>query len=144
MLKIYLATSWKNKYYEDLLVELRGKGHEVYDFRHEGFSWDVIDTNWRHWTPQQYVDALEFDQHVEDGFQRDLNAIHWCNLLIMLMPCGLSAGLELGYAAALGKMTAVMVMPEFSADLMIKVAGEIFFDKKHLMDWVTKESKWFP
>lgn len=142
-MKIYLATSWKNQYYTDLLKELRDAGHEVYDFRHEGFSWDKIDSNWRNWTPQQYVDHLDLSEDVEDGFQRDLNAIHWCNLLIMLMPCGLSAGLELGYAAALGKMTAVLVMPEFSADLMIKVAGCIFDNKEDLMNWLGRENKWF-
>lgn len=138
-----MATSWRNEYYQDILKALRDAGHEVYDFRDEGFSWDDVDTNWRNWTPNQYVTKLEFPR-TEDGFQRDLNAIYWCNTLIMLMPCGLSAGIELGLAAGLGKPTAVLVTPTYGeADLMIKVAGKVFDSKETLLEWLAEENRWF-
>lgn len=33
MAKIYVASSWRNKYYSEVVDTLRAAGHEVYDFR---------------------------------------------------------------------------------------------------------------
>lgn len=47
-LKIYLASSWRNKHYETVLQVLRFQGYETYDFKHpedqslSGFSWENI------------------------------------------------------------------------------------------------------
>ena len=47
-LAIYLASSWRNTYYPDVLAALRAAGHDVYDFRNpgdgtDGFKWSKID-----------------------------------------------------------------------------------------------------
>lgn len=44
MAKIYVASSWRNQYYSDVVNRLREAGHEVYDFRNPpqgtgGFHW---------------------------------------------------------------------------------------------------------
>ena len=31
--KIYVASSWRNEYYPEVVRQLREAGHEVYDFR---------------------------------------------------------------------------------------------------------------
>ena len=31
--KIYVASSWRNEYYPEVVAKLREAGHEVYDFR---------------------------------------------------------------------------------------------------------------
>ena len=31
--KIYVASSWRNEYYPEVVEKLREAGHEVYDFR---------------------------------------------------------------------------------------------------------------
>ena len=31
--KIYVASSWRNGYYPDVVTKLRGAGHDVYGFR---------------------------------------------------------------------------------------------------------------
>ena len=47
-LKIYLASSWRNKHYETVLQVLRFQGYETYDFKHpedqslSGFSWENL------------------------------------------------------------------------------------------------------
>ena len=49
MAKIYVASSWRNSYQQDVVSFLRSEGHEVYDFTHPngemsyGFSWSSID-----------------------------------------------------------------------------------------------------
>ncbi len=64
MAKIYVASSWRNSYQQDVVSFLRNEGHEVYDFTHPnsdmnyGFSWSNIDPNWKNWTTQQYREAL--------------------------------------------------------------------------------------
>lgn len=47
MAKIYIASSWRNSYQQDVVSFLRNKGHEVYDFRNPphgngGFQWSDI------------------------------------------------------------------------------------------------------
>ena len=60
MAKIYVASSWRNSYQQDVVSFLRSEGHEVYDFTHPngdmsyGFSWSSIDPNWKNWSTQQY------------------------------------------------------------------------------------------
>ncbi len=56
MAKIYVASSWRNSYQQDVVSFLRSEGHEVYDFTHPngdmsyGFSWSSIDPNWKNWS----------------------------------------------------------------------------------------------
>lgn len=47
MAKIYVASSWRNPYFADVVSCLRAAGHEVYDFRNpphggHGFKWAEI------------------------------------------------------------------------------------------------------
>ena len=34
MAKIYVASSWRNSYQQDVVSFLRNEGHEVYDYTH--------------------------------------------------------------------------------------------------------------
>ena len=57
--KIYVASSWRNEYYPDVVVKLREAGHDVYDFRNPpsgdpGFKWSSVSEDYMEWTPQQY------------------------------------------------------------------------------------------
>ena len=50
MARIYVASSWRNQYYPEVVEALRAAGHEVYDFRNPphggaGFHWTDIDEN---------------------------------------------------------------------------------------------------
>lgn len=63
MAKIYVASSWRNSYQQDVVSFLRNKGHEVYDFRNPPHAMVVfnglnIDPNWQQWTTEQYREAL--------------------------------------------------------------------------------------
>ena len=57
--KIYVASSWRNVYYSDVVEKLREAGHEVYDFRNPpsgdpGFKWSSVSEDYMEWTPEQY------------------------------------------------------------------------------------------
>lgn len=48
--KIYVASSWRNTFYPEVVARLREAGHDVYDFRNPpsgdpGFKWPQQGTN---------------------------------------------------------------------------------------------------
>jgi hypothetical protein len=134
-LKIYVASSWRNEFQQDVVAKLRALGHEVYDFRgggdgwsaaegEGGFSWSSIDPNWKNWTAEEYIKALSHPLATE-GFNRDMNALRRCDACIFVMPCGPSASMEMGWAAGAGKLTAAYCPAIREPDLMLKMAGHI-------------------
>ena len=55
MAKIYVASSWRNQYFPEVVKKLREYGHEVYDFRnpphdHGAFMWKNVDPDFEKWT----------------------------------------------------------------------------------------------
>ena len=139
-MKIYVATSWRNEFQPFVCAQLREDGHKVYDFRHpepgnDGFSWKAIDGGWQSWTVPQYLDALKHPV-AEHGFVLDMNALRAADVCIMVMPCGMSASLELGFAVGARKPSAVYVPGLREPDLMVKMADFVTDDIVALLNWV--------
>jgi nucleoside 2-deoxyribosyltransferase len=112
-MKIYVASSWRNKKVGDVVSALRRHGHEVYDFREDdedgaAFNWSDIDPEWQKWTPDEFVKNLGHPR-ADAGFKRDFEALKTCDAVVLVMPCGRSAHLELGYAVGAGKRTAILL-----------------------------------
>jgi hypothetical protein len=111
-MKIYVASSWRNPWQPEVVKFLRSARHEVYDFRNpgpgeKGFAWSEIDPDWRDWTPESYRRAL-YTPVADRGFGLDMNALEACEACVLVLPCGNSAHLELGYAVGAKKKTAVL------------------------------------
>ena len=73
MARIYVASSWRNKYQPEVVAALRAAGHEVYDFRNPkdnpgGFLWYDVDENWQNWEPEEYIKNLTHPV-AEKGFK---------------------------------------------------------------------------
>jgi hypothetical protein len=140
MSKVYVASSWRNPYYDDLVETLRRHGHSVHDWRRSGadgngFKWEQLDQEWPSWTPQLFVEALT-DPIAEAAFYSDRDGIDLADTVIMLAPAGVSAALELGYAAGKGKRTFVLLSPlpaDLRADLMLSLADRICVSKGELL-----------
>ena len=150
--RIYLATSWRNEHQPRILALLREAGHEVYDFRHpqvvrwtapprhrlgkaasSGFSWDEVDPDWREWTPEGYVAGLQHPR-AREGFRLDFDAMGWCDICVVLMPCGPSAALEAGWCKGSGRGLIVHVAGMREPDLMYLVADQFTLTDKALLD----------
>lgn len=105
-MKIYVASSWRNTLQPSVVSMLRVFGHEVYDFRHpatdrNGFAWrDCGSMN--AYTVSGYLQAIQ-SQRAQEGFALDKQALDWCDVCVMVLPCGRSAHLEAGYACGQGK-----------------------------------------
>lgn len=129
--RIYVASSWRNAYQPAAVSMLRDWGHEVYDFRHpffglsRGFSWAEIDPDWQQWQPADYRDNLLHHPIAALGFQSDFRAMQWADTCVLVMPCGRSAHLELGWCAGAGKHTIVHIPEACEPELMNLLANEI-------------------
>ena len=127
-MKIYVASSWRNPYQQDVVKELRNAGHEVYDFRNpkegdKGFHWSEIDPNWKQWSPEKYRDCLNHPI-AELGFKSDYDAMEWADVFVGVQPFGRSASLEMGWAAGNGKET-ILLLENGEPELMVKMLDHI-------------------
>ena len=127
-MKIYVASSWRNKYQPGVVSFLRNLEHEVYDFRNpkegnNGFHWSEIYSKWEEWTTQQYIEGLK-SPLAEESFENDITNLNTCNACVLVLPCGKSSHLELGYAIGQDKRT-VIYAPEkhTTPELMYKMTS---------------------
>lgn len=130
-MKVYVASSWRNLYQQDVVHALGKAAHEVYDFRNpregdNGFAWSDIDSDWLLWTPAQYRDRLTHPV-VEAGFKSDMDALRWCDAVVAVQPFGRSASLELGWAVGAGKQT-ILLLDDGEPELMVKMCDHICLD----------------
>lgn len=135
--KIYVASSWRNEAFPDVVPALRRAGHEVYDFRNPrkgsgGFSWDDIDPKWKQWTLEQYRDALDHPL-AKRGFGSDYAAMKWADTFVLVLPCGRSAHLELGWAVGQGKHT-VILLDKMEPELMAKMVDHLCTSIEEVLD----------
>ena len=130
MPKIYVASSWRNTFQAGVVRALREDGHEVYDFMDsEGFHWTEVDGGWQDW-PNDIPKYLKGLQHpcAERGFNRDMKALRECDVCVYVMPCGVSASWEAGWAKGSGKPVYVYVPGLREPDLMVKIADLVTDD----------------
>jgi len=133
-MNIYVASSWRNQYQPEVVRLLRDEGFEVFDFRHNDaiFHWREIDPFWKFWTHEQCEIMLTQDEP-EKAFAADFGALQKADAAVMVMPCGRSAHLELGWLVGHGIPTAVYYEHDVPCDpeLMIKMTD---FRSTNIMD----------
>lgn len=122
---IYVASSWRNEYFPEVVSRLREAGHEVYDFRHPpsgdpGFKWGSIDENYMEWGPQEYREQLQHPRAVRQ-FANDIEAMTACDTCVLLLPCGRSAHTEAGWFAGSGKKVLALIPTRQEPELMYKL-----------------------
>lgn len=123
--RIYVASSWRNAYYPEVVKRLREYGHEVYDFRisqqgGHGFHWTDIDPNCADCTFAQYSQGLTHPA-AEKQFANDVEALEWANTCVLVLSCGRSAHMEAGWCKGRGMKTIVYVLKMEEPELMYKL-----------------------
>lgn len=138
MSRIYVASSWRNAMQPTVVRELEAAGHEVYDFRNPpggtGFAWSEIDPEWQAWSADDYVRLLDHPRAVE-GFDSDFDAMKWADTFVLVLPCGRSAHLELGWAAGAGKRTCILTRDGEEPELMAKMCDRIATSLDEVIEW---------
>lgn len=146
---IYLASSWRNERQPAVLSALREWGHTVYDFRNPGpdnagFSWKQLGAD----APEKIENATQLRIALDHpvarrGFSSDYEAMIAASVCVLLLPCGRSAHLELGWCIGMGKRCVVLaeVLPEPELMYLLCQPGasadkSIVRDLGELRDWL--------
>lgn len=122
-MKLYIASSWRNEYYPEVVSKLREAGFDVYDFRNPpsgegGFKWSYIDENYMDWTPEQYREQLNSNPLALRQLLNDMQALKECDACVLVLPCGRSAHTEAGWFCGAGKNVVVYIPCKQEPELM--------------------------
>lgn len=138
MARIYLASSWRNIAQQDCVRFLREAGHQVYDFKNPpnstGFKWSDIGLDAKNCTAEEYRNALYTHPRAAQGFNADFAAMRWADTCVLLLPCGRSAHLELGWMAGAGKRTFILTRNGEEPELMALLADHICINVHELLE----------
>lgn len=134
---IYVASSWRNEYFPSVVNLLREAGYEVYDFRNppsggNGFRWSEIDANYMEWSPAEYRQQLDHPKAVRQ-FANDEQAMHSCDVCVLLLPCGRSAHTEAGWFAGMGRKVIVYIPVRQEPELMYKLFDSVCCTPEELL-----------
>ncbi|MBO7471460.1 MAG: hypothetical protein J6T78_06305 [Bacteroidaceae bacterium] len=135
--KIYVASSWRNTFYNEVVCKLREVGHKVYDFRNPpsgdaGFKWSCVSPDFMEWTPQQYRNMLQHPKAIRQ-FQNDIEAMESCDTCVIVLPCGRSAHTEAGWFAGKGKKTVAYIPEKQEPELMYKLFDAVCCSMEELI-----------
>ena len=138
-MKIYVASSWRNEYYPEVVRALREAGYDIYDFRNPpsgegGFKWSYIDENYMDWTPEQYREQLENNPLALKQLKNDIEAMKGCDTCVLVLPCGRSAHTEAGWFAGAGRKVLVYIPCKQEPELMYKLFDGVCCNIEELID----------
>lgn len=133
MVKLYVASSWKNDAYTVLVEGLRAEGHEVLDWRVNGFAWqEVSSTPIDRVSPQEYRDKILLAPRANEAFHNDFDKMVAADACVLLLPCGRSAHIEAGWFWGAKKPLHIFIPKFDTAELMYKGATSITFNTAEL------------
>ena len=135
MIRVYLIGSLRNRERVQSVAEaVRGKGYEVFD------DWlapgPEADDQWKEYEEARgrtYEEALE-GWAARQVFSFDHYHIRRSNIGILVLPCGKSGHMELGYMLGLGKQAYVLMDQPDRWDVMYKFATRVFFSQDALLE----------
>lgn len=152
---IYVASSWRNEIQPtvvSMLAEMPGV-MDVYDFKNPpggtGFSWkqvqekpnaefaaDPAPPKGSDWEPvETYLEMVTHPIALK-GFRSDFDAMLQADTFVMVLPCGKSAHLELGWATGAGKQTVVLLEDPVEPELMYHCADSMVTSLEELHAWM--------
>lgn len=134
MTRIYLMGSMKNANVSKYAIELRKRGYEVFD------DWmspgPDADDHWQEYERQRgrtYMQAL-YGHHATTVFEFDKAHLDMCDIGILIMPCGKSGHMELGYLIGSGKQAYVLFDEEPARyDIMYRFATGVAMNLEELI-----------
>lgn len=134
-MKVYVASSWRNERQPAVVAALRAAGHEVYDFKHpspgdDGFHWSEVIPGRTRGPSSEPVTAEQLRAALEHpvarrGFARDMEALDSAAATVLVLPCGRSAHLELGFAVGAGQHTLVLMEEPSEPELMYRMCARV-------------------
>lgn len=132
MRSVYIVGSLHNSAVTVAARRLREEGHTVFD------DWyspgPDADAYWREYEEERgrtYIDALA-GAHAKNVFDFDMRHLTEADTVVMVLPAGKSAHLEMGWAACAGKDCYIVLGDENPWDVMYKMV-EVVPSVDHLL-----------
>src|SRR4051812_48332333 len=126
---IYVASSWRNPIQIAVVAAIQAAGLECYDFHHpevgnDGFHWS--DVYGRKGDASTWTEGVDADAMIAglshplavQGFDCDKTAMEKCDTCVLVLPCGRSAHLELGWFVGQSRRTAILLDDPCLPELM--------------------------
>lgn len=155
---VYVASSWRNPIQVAVCAALRSAGIDHYDFKNPeggtGFSWREVKDNpfdgainavkhelglrpkgadWE--DVDEYLRMVDHPRAVE-GYEADFAAMSKADTFVLVLPCGKSAHLELGWAVGAGKRTAILLEDPMEPELMYRMVDYLAPSLFDLLGWL--------
>lgn len=132
--KVYVMGALRNPRVPELANKIRAFGFEVFD------DWyspgPDADEYWQAYEKQRgrtYLEALR-GAHAQDIYEFDKSHLDSCDFAVMVMPCGKSAHMEMGYLTGRGKMVFILFDGEPDRyDIMYLFAQDVFMNEDDLL-----------
>lgn len=154
-MSVYVASSWRNERQPEVVAALRGAGLVPYDFRNprpgdHGFSWRDVGgpaPDERTGPLPKGTDLVPPDQYLEmvnhpvatAGFEADFAAMRSARAGVLVLPCGKSAHLELGWFAGAGVPCAVLLEDPVEPELMYRMCDLLTPSLGEIISWLHLE-----
>lgn len=149
---VYVASSWRNMMQVGVCAALKSAGIDHYDFKNPpggtGFSWKEVKTedgprgtpakgsDWE--AMEEYIAMVNHPRAIE-GYLSDMEAMCKADTFVMVLPCGKSAHLELGWAVGAGKRTAILMEDPIEPELMYRMVDYMAPSLFDLLGWLGVE-----
>lgn len=91
-----------------------------------GSDWEAVD---------EYLRMVEHPRALE-GYAADFAAMEKADTFVMVLPCGKSAHLELGWAVGAGKRTAILLEDPVEPELMYRMVDHLSPGVMDLLAWL--------
>jgi hypothetical protein len=132
-MKIYIASSWKNKHAVEMLTtELRNRNHEVFSFVEMNYGEGVLGAS-----PKDF-NAWYETENAWKAFKYDTDGATKSDLVIYISPAGCDAWAEIGAAWASGVRVVALNSKAEQAGLMRKMVYWWYDDHKVLLEELDK------
>lgn len=144
---VYVASSWRCTLQPGVIQILRAAGIDAYDFRNPpngaGFGWEEVMPEYvpgsERTSVDDYLAGLQHPRAIE-GYDADFAAMEKADTFVLVLPCGRSAHLELGWAVGSGKRTAILLDgPDVTPELMYKMVDLVTPSLHELLGWLGVE-----
>jgi hypothetical protein len=105
----------------------------------EGSATPAVKAKNTDWEPVSEYLAMLAHPRADEGFASDAGALAASDVVVMILPCGKSAHLELGWASGAGKRTAILLEDPVEPELMYKLCDYLAPTVFDLLGWMGVE-----
>lgn len=104
----------------------------------QGFAVPKKGSDWEE--VSEYLRMVNHPRALE-GFRSDFDAMQAADTFVMVLPCGKSAHLELGWAVGAGKRTAILLEDPVEPELMYRMVDYMATSVSDLLNWLDTDTE---